>query len=422
GWMTRLADGRPHGPVEAFLALVRQQVVARAVGPAAAYGIEADVRPSAEGVVEAGHVLAAALDRLAQPLRVLRRRLLQRLEDEADTLETALRLRIEGLCRSLHRRAEMQVEAWRSMLSALEVEPSDSFVDWFAIDRIEGRDMDVGMHRHWVDPTVPFAAAVAGHAHGLAVTSATLRDASGDAEADWLAAEARSGAVHFAGETIRAAVPSPFDYAERTRVLVVTDVRKDDLGQVAAAYRALFQAAGGGGLGLFTAIGRLRAVHERIVAALEAEGRMLLAQHVDRMDVSTLIEIFRAETGSCLLGTDAVRDGVDVPGQALRLIVFDRVPWPRPDILHRVRRTRFGGRAYDDRITRLRLRQAFGRLVRRSDDRGVFVLLDPMMPSRLCSAFPAGVAVERVGLPEAVEPTRAALWPPFVSPQGDGLR
>jgi len=409
GWMLRLAEGRAQGPVEAFLALVRQQVAARAVGPDAPYGIEADLLPAVEGLSEASATLASALAKLARPLSALRRRLLQRLEDEADTLETATRLRIEGLCRSLQRRAEVQVTAWRSMLDGMEAEPTQEFVDWLAIDRIEGRDLDVGMHRHWVDPTVPFAASIGAHAHGLLVTSATLRDATGNPEADWLAAEARTGAVHFAAPALRAAVPSPFDYERQTRVLVVTDVRKDDLGQVAAAYRALFMASGGGGLGLFTAIGRLRAVHERIAGPLESEGRMLLAQHVDRMDVSTLIEIFRAEPDSCLLGTDAVRDGVDVPGRALRLIVFDRVPWPRPDILHRARRARFGGRAYDDRITRLRLRQAFGRLVRRADDSGVFVLLDPMMPSRLFGAFPEGVAVERVGLADAVAATRAFI-------------
>ena len=56
-----------------------------------------------------------------------------------------------------------------------------------------------------------------------------------------------------------------------------------------------------------------------------------------RMDAATLVDIFRAEEDSCLLGTDAVRDGVDVPGRSLRLIVFDRVPWPRPAILHRER-------------------------------------------------------------------------------------
>jgi ATP-dependent DNA helicase DinG len=134
-----------------------------------------------------------------------------------------------------------------------------------------------------------------------------------------------------------------------------------------------------------------------------------LAQHVDGMDTSTLVDIFRAEEDACLLGTDAVRDGVDVPGRSLRLIVFDRVPWPRPDILHKARRAAFGGARYDDMLTRLRLKQAFGRLVRRADDSGVFVLLDPMMPSRLAGAFPEGVAIERIGLKAAVEATKAFL-------------
>src|SRR5690606_38049920 len=219
------------------------------------------------------------------------------------------------------------------------------------------------------------------------------------------------GALHVPQPPRRASLASPFDYAGRTRVLVVTDVRRTAADQVAAAYRELFLAARGGAIGLFTAIERLRAVHARIAAPLEEAGIRLLAQHVDAMDTGTLIEIFRAEPDSCLLGTDAVRDGVDVPGRALRLIVFDRVPWPRPDILHKARRKAFGARTWDDMITRLRLRQAYGRLLRRADDAGVFVLLDPMMPSRLATAFPEGVEVRRVGLSEAVAETRAFLSP-----------
>jgi len=114
--------------------------------------------------------------------------------------------------------------------------------------------------------------------------------------------------------------------------------------------RELFLAAGGGGLGLFTAIRRLRAVHERIAGPLADRGINLLAQHIDPLEVGALVDIFRAETDSCLLGTDAVRDGVDVPGRSLRLLVFDRMPWPRPDILHKARRMRFGGKAYDDSL------------------------------------------------------------------------
>ena len=133
------------------------------------------------------------------------------------------------------------------------------------------------------------------------------------------------------------------------------------------------------------------------------------------MNNATLVDVFRTEEESCLLGTDAMRDGVDVPGRALRLVVFEKVPWPRPDILHRERRVHLSGgdpKGFDDRIARLRLRQAFGRLIRRATDRGVFVLLDRQTPGRLLSAFPAGVAVRRVGLAQAVAETRAFLGSP----------
>jgi ATP-dependent DNA helicase DinG len=320
-----------------------------------------------------------------------------------------MRQRIDAAARGLERRARHELAAWKQMLAALEAETPAAYVDWFGVERIDGRDVDVGFYRHWIDPTVPFIQSMARHAHGLVVTSATLTDGTGDAAQDWANAEARTGAAHLAAPAIRARVPSPFDYAAQTRVFVVRDVRKDDLDQVAAAYRTLFEAAQGGGLGLFTAISRLRAVHRRIAGPLEAAGLPLLAQHVDGLDVSTLVEVFRGDDAACLLGTDAVRDGVDVPGRSLRLIVFDRVPWPRPSLVHRARAEYFGKKRYTDMLTRLRLKQAFGRLVRRADDHGVFVLLDPMMPSRLAGAFPDGVEIQRVGLAEAVAETKGFL-------------
>jgi len=142
---------------------------------------------------------------------------------------------------------------------------------------------------------------------------------------------------------------------------------------------------------------------------LGAAGLNLYAQHVDMLDTGTLVDIFRAERNACLLGTDAVRDGVDVPGDSLRMIVFDRTPWPRPDILHKARREIFGKGRYDDMLTRLRLKQAFGRLIRRAGDRGVFVTLDPRLPTRLTSAFPSGVEVQRVGLAEAIAEVKGFL-------------
>jgi len=410
GWQQRVSEGQPHGPTETFLALVRAQVYARGHGQDGPYSLEAECRPLAEGVLEAADALSRALGRLGVPLLALRRRLEALLDDQAAELDSATRSRIDGISRSIERRVLLPVTGWMKMLERLGHEGGDAdFVDWLGVERIDGRDVDIGMHRHWIDPTLPFAKAVLEVSHGVVVTSATLRDGSGDNEADWRAAERRTGATHLVEPAFRAAMPSPFDYPAQTRVLVVGDVRKDDMDQVASAYRELFLAAKGGGLGLFTAISRLRAVAKRIGPPLDAAGIPLLAQHIDAMDTATLVDIFRAEEDSCLLGTDAVRDGVDVPGRSLRLIVFDRVPWPRPDILHKARRAHFGGRGYDDMIARLRLKQAYGRLVRRAGDHGVFVLLDPMMPSRLHGAFPDGVEVAKVGLAEAVALTRKFL-------------
>ena len=121
------------------------------------------------------------------------------------------------------------------------------------------------------------------------------------------------------------------------------------------------------------------------------------------MESGTLIDIFRAEEHSCLLGTDAVRDGVDIPGKALQLLVYDRVPWPRPNLLHKARREAFGQRAYDERSARMKIKQAYGRLIRHEDDKGVFVMLDNALPTRLTSAFPEGVEVERIGIAEAAK-------------------
>ena len=67
---------------------------------------------------------------------------------------------------------------------------------------------------------------------------------------------------------------------------------------------------------------------------------------------------------------------------------------------------------------RQRLAQAFGRLIRRSDDRGVFVLLGPAVPSRLLDAFPQGVPIRRTTLAEAIAETGAFLEAARESPTG----
>jgi ATP-dependent DNA helicase DinG len=233
----------------------------------------------------------------------------------------------------------------------------------------------------------------------VVVTSATLGNPP----------EAAAGAVYLHVTPHIFRVESPFDYARQARIFIATDVQRQDTASLAHAYHALIEAAGGGTLGLFTAIARLRAVHARLADRMARAGLALFAQHVDAVDTGTLVDLFRADPHATLFGTDALRDGVDVPGDSLRLIVFEGVPWSRPTILNTARRSAFGGSAYEDIQVKHRLAQAFGRLIRSADDRGAFVLLGASVPSRLLAAFPPEVPVARVPLETAAREIRAFL-------------
>ena len=411
GWSGRVApatgDINPIGPIEQFLVAVLEQLRARA--SPSEMGQECAARPALDLVRGAARTAAQALAAIEAPLLALSRHLEDLLDADADTLPANERARIEGALRGLDRRARMILPAWRSMLRAIDEDTEDDpdFVDWFESNFAFGRIVDAAYRRHWVDPTEPLRAAVLAPAHGILVTSATLADPA--LEDPFALAEMRTGAARLPERPKTLRLASPFDYAEQSKCFVVTDVGREDPRQVGAAMRELFLAAGGGGLGLFTAIRRLRAVHERIAGPLAENGIALYGQHVDALEVGALVDIFRAEEDACLLGTDAVRDGVDVPGRSLRLLVFDRVPWPRPDILHKARRARFGAKGYDDSIARGRIAQAFGRLIRRADDKGVFVMLDAQAPTRLFSSLPPGVELRRVSLVHALEETAAFL-------------
>ncbi|WP_373087785.1 ATP-dependent DNA helicase [Sneathiella sp.] len=405
GWLARVREATPSGPMEEFLMHVRTQVLARCGQPDSPYSIECAVGDTVPGLSKAAHKLEKTLAALAAPMAKLAKILINRLDEEAEELDSSTRYRIEAAVQGLVRRNSMNIAPWRAMLKEIAAPTPEGFVDWFAIDRIAGRELDLGYYRSYIDPTKPFAEVILKPAHGVVITSATLRD-NYEEEESWQAADMRTGAHHMVLPPLRAHLASPFDFARQTRVIVVTDVRRDHMKEVSAAYRELFLASGGGAIGLFTAIWRLRAVHENIRAPLAAAGLNLHAQHQDALDTATLVDIFREEENSILLGTDAVRDGVDVPGRSLRLIVFDRVPWPRPDLKHKARKAAFGGGKYDDKLTRLKLKQAYGRLLRREDDFGVFIMLDSMMPSRLASAFPPEVDIQRLGLKDTIALTR----------------
>ncbi|RPF72410.1 ATP-dependent DNA helicase [Aurantiacibacter spongiae] len=412
GWLQRLNENAPSGPLEHLLAAVRALTYARDESGAldAGYGIETEAAGLEGDFIESAQAAAQALAAIRQPLIKLGIRLEAMLEDAPDWLDAQGRARIDGARFSLSWRIDT-LAAWEALLVRLGGPADPEFVDWLAVDRNDAREFDVGLHRRFLDPMKPFSRVVLEGAHGVMLTSATLCD-RGEEGPDWGDAVQRSGTAHIAVQPRLADAASPFDYAANAQVLIVTDVRKGDLAALAGAYARIIEACGGGVLGLFTAIRRMRAVHGRIADRLARGGLPLYAQHVDPIDTGTLVDIFRDDPLSSLLGTDALRDGVDVPGDSLRCVVMEQVPWPKPSILHRARRAAAGGSVYDDRIIRMRLAQAFGRLIRRQGDRGHFVVLSPAFPSRLLTAFPAGVPVTRLTLDEALQRIATGVsWP-----------
>src|SRR5436305_537396 len=223
GWLQRLNEGAPFGPIEALLAEARGTVYARAKAQEAGYGLETELAEPDGALVSQAAAAMALLETLQKPLAALGRRLEAVLENGPDWLDSQARARVEGAIRGLAWRRET-LAAWIALLGRIGGEADPEFVDWLAVERVDGREYDVAIHRRWLDPTKPLAAAVLAPAGGVLVTSATLR-----AGEDWAAADARTGALHLPNAALHFEAESPFDYAGCSEVLIVTDVKQGDI-------------------------------------------------------------------------------------------------------------------------------------------------------------------------------------------------
>jgi ATP-dependent DNA helicase DinG len=168
GWLQRLAEGTPFGPIEALLAEVRGTVYARAKAQDAGYGLETELAEPDGALVEASALALETLEALQRPLAALTRRLEAVLEDSPDWLDSQARARVDGAINGLAWRREA-LSAWIALLGRIGGSADPDFVDWLAIERVEGREFDVAVHRHWLDPTRPLAKAVLAPAQGVLV-------------------------------------------------------------------------------------------------------------------------------------------------------------------------------------------------------------------------------------------------------------
>jgi ATP-dependent DNA helicase DinG len=153
--------------------------------------------------------------------------------------------------------------------------------------------------------------------------------------------------------------------------------------------RELIEAAGGRTLGLFSS---MRAARAATAALRETLPFPLLCQGDDA--TGQLVKQFAADEPTCLFGTLSLWQGVDVPGPSLRLVVIDRIPFPRPDDPLASARTRAiegrGGNGFMEvsaAHAALLLAQGAGRLLRTVDDRGVVAVLDPRLVTKRYGDF-----------------------------------
>ncbi|MGV0746056.1 ATP-dependent DNA helicase [Mycolicibacterium sp. XJ870] len=183
-------------------------------------------------------------------------------------------------------------------------------------------------------------------------------------------------------------VGSPFEHAKSGILYVAKHLPapgRDGTGtDVLDEIQALVTAAGGRTLGLFSSMRAAKAAAEVMRERLTTP---VLCQGEDT--TSALVQRFSDDPETSLFGTLSLWQGVDVPGPSLSLVIIDRIPFPRPDDPLLTARQRaisaHGGNGFmavAANHAALLLAQGAGRLLRRTDDRGVVAVLD----SRLATA------------------------------------
>jgi len=181
---------------------------------------------------------------------------------------------------------------------------------------------------------------------------------------------------------------SPFDYLSQALLCLPTDLKDlsdiSFLDQVSGVVGEIAEAIDGRTLVLFTSHQQLRDVADRLRVRTSRGDLTVLAQNLDGTRRQLLAQ-FQEDPRGILLGSSSFWEGIDVPGDALSCVVIVRLPFRVPsDPLQLARSATladpFGQLALPEAV--LRLKQGFGRLIRRQSDRGAVVLMDHRIANR----------------------------------------
>jgi ATP-dependent DNA helicase DinG len=271
------------------------------------------------------------------------------------------------------------------------------------------RDDEEGAWIRWIDVT---ALSWQLHASPLSVADVFRRHVDATARA-WILTSATlavgSDFSHYTAQlglsdAATGAWESPFDYPTQgllyvPRALPLPNSREHTEAVVDAALPVL-KASGGRAFLLFTTLRALGRARERLAAALAREGLDFPLLVQGDGSKTELLTRFRALGNAVLLGSASFWEGVDVPGDALSLVVIDKLPFAPPDdpllAARLARLTSEGGNAFRDwqlPQAAISLKQGAGRLIRTETDRGILMICDPRLTDkgygrRIWSALP----------------------------------
>ena len=212
-------------------------------------------------------------------------------------------------------------------------------------------------------------------------TSATLK--TGRDYSYWM----RRTGVTPCGEDriLKGEFPSPFPYNKNMLFAVPSDAPFPDSIEfqqyIEMALPRLIEAAAGRTLVLFTSYESLKSAHRTVAASMRGFPGRIMRQGED--DNAKLLEAFKKENESVLFATDSFWQGVDIPGESLSQVIIVKLPFTVPNDPVFVARAeaieKRGGSSFMELSVPeavIKFRQGIGRLIRRSDDKGVVVVLD----------------------------------------------
>ncbi|MBI4732449.1 MAG: 3'-5' exoribonuclease [Chloroflexi bacterium] len=221
-----------------------------------------------------------------------------------------------------------------------------------------------------------------------------------------------------ADEADALALGSPFDYQNAALLYIANDIAEphsnDYQHQVDQTLINLCRASGGRTLVLFTSYAQLKRTARTITGPLAQED-IIVYEQGEGASANALLESFKSTDRAVLLGTRSFWEGVDVPGEALSVLVIVKLPFAVPtDPLIAARSETFEDPFNEYHLPEaiLRFRQGFGRLIRTQSDRGVVAILDRRLLTKAYGrAFVESLpeCSRRVG-PLAELPKATAKW------------